>query len=310
MKATLAAFAAALCALLASHATARCELELKNLGAVVLHASRGNDYDPFDASQYVVLEEFELEHDGEACAFFVTFSASEHGSYERTMRHDGATLRYQIYDSVNLQSVLKDLPQASANEVLAGSFERGKQRRRLRYAIAVPPNQYVPHGNYSERITVAAYEGTLSNHTRRDSRSVRISTRIREAIQISLVPAGGTFDPARRTHFLHLGTLAEGKTGQVDLLVRNNTRYRIFFESANRGELRQVLSSGSGSVPYQLHVRGVPISLRERPEEFPGSGALSTREGDRYPIVITVGTLERAEAGLYHDHITITVKAH
>jgi hypothetical protein len=53
----------------------------------------------------------------------------------------------------------------------------------------------------------------------------------------------------------------------------------------------------------------MPVSLRDKPEEFPGASALSTREGERYPIVITVGSLEGAEAGLYHDHITITVKA-
>jgi spore coat protein U-like protein len=306
MKPVLAAL---LWALVPVQPAAACGLELKSLGAVVLHASRGNDYDPFDASQYVVLEEFDLEHDGEACSFFVGFSASEGGSYERSMRHEGAALRYQIYDSVNLQSVLKDQPQAAASEVLAGSFERGRQRRRLQFAIAMPPSQYVPHGHYSDHVTISAYEGTLSTHTRRDSRSVRISTRIREAIQLSLVAAGGAFDPARRTHFLHLGTLVEGKAGQVDLLVRNNTRYRISFESANEGALRQVLPWGSGRVPYQLQVRGMPVSLRDKPEEFPGASALSTREGERYPIVITVGSLEGAEAGLYHDHITITVKA-
>lgn len=309
MKPAPAALAAVLLTLVAAHAAARCELEIKKLGAVVLHASRGNDYDPFDAGQYVVVEEFELEHDGDACAFFVTFSTSENASYERALRHDAAALRYQIYESVNLQAILKDLPQASGGEVIAGSFDRGKQRRRLQFAIVVPPNQYVPHGEYADRVTVSAYEGTLSSHARRDARSVRISTRIREAIQISLVPAGGAFDPARRTHFLHLGTLVEGTTGRVDLLVRNNTRYRIFFESANQGALRQVLPWGAGRVPYRLEVRGALIHLGERAQELPGSGALSPPHGERYPIVVTVGSLEQAEAGLYHDHITITVKA-
>lgn len=288
---------------------ARCELDIKKLGTVVLHASRGNDYDPFEPSQYVVIEEFEVEHDDDPCDFFVTVSASETGSFDRTMRRDGAALRYQIYDSSSLQTVLKDLPQASASEVISGSFAKGKQTRRLQFAVAIPPNQFVPRGQYDDRITLTAYEGTLNSNTRRDARSIRVRTKIRSAVQLSLVPSGGAFDPSQRAQFLDLGELTEGKTAQVDLLVRNNTGYEIIFESENRGALKHLDPTEASAIRYEMRVRGIPVTLTDKKDKLDGVSGVSALQGDRYPIQITIGALGQAMAGTYRDDITITVRA-
>jgi spore coat protein U-like protein len=288
---------------------ARCELKIEKLGSVVLHAGRGNDYDPFDPSQYVVVEEFEIEHEDDGCDFFVTFSASEGGSFSRTMRRDGAALRYQIYDSVNLQAVLKDLPHASASEVISGSFAKGEHRRRLQFAVAIPPNQFVPRGEYDDRITLTAYEGTLNSNTRRDAKSIRVRTKIRSAVQLSLVPSGGGFDPGQRAQFLDLGELSEGKTAQVDLLVRNNTGYEIIFESENRGALKHLDATETSAIRYEMRVRGIPVTLTDKKDKLDGVSGVSALQGDRYPIQITIGALGQAMAGTYRDDITITVRA-
>jgi spore coat protein U-like protein len=308
-KSVLLPLATALLLGCAGLAPAACDLDIRKLGSVVLHASANGIYSPFDPNRYIVIEEFEIEHKGDACDFFVTFSASQTGGYNRTMRHHGAALEYDIYGSSNLQNLLKDIPGASTNEVLRGRFENGKQAGKLQFAIALPPGQFVPPGTYKDRITLTAYEGTLNQHIWRDAKSIQIMTRIDSAIQLSLVQSGGAFDPDRRGYFLDLGELSEGKTAQVDLLVRNNTGYAIVFESENRGMLRHQGAVESDSISYELEVRGIRMRLTGKREQLDGVNEISSLQGDRYPIKITIGSTGDVSAGTYRDNITITVRA-
>ena len=290
-------------------AMAICDLAIRKLGSVVSYTSATGEYRPFDPNRYVVIEEFEITHEREACDFFVTFSASQTGGFNRTMSHHGYTLAYEIHESVSRQNVLKDIPGAYIGEVLSGRFESGKQVGRLQFVIAIPPGQFVPPGQYKDRITLTAYEGTLTQHIWRDAKSVQIMAKIGSAIQLSLVPGGGAFDPDRRAYFLELGQLSQGKTAQVDLLVRNNTGYTIVIESENRGKLRQRDAASPDSIAYELEVRGVRMQLTGRRERLDGISEISSLQGDRYPIKVTIGSTEHASAGTYRDNITITVRA-
>jgi hypothetical protein len=107
---------------------------------------------------------------------------------------------------------------------------------------------------------------------------------------------------------MDFGDLEEGETQFVDLIVRGNVDYTMFFESDNRGVLRHETDRKS-AVPYLFSVGDTTVDLSGGRVEVPGNSGPTTVGGDSFPISVSIGSIALVTAGNYADHITITVRS-
>jgi spore coat protein U-like protein len=68
-------------------------------------------------------------------------------------------LSYEIYDSMTRKTALRDLPSATASEVLNGTFTSGEDVKELSYVVLVPPEQVKPSGVYAQPIKLTGNTG-------------------------------------------------------------------------------------------------------------------------------------------------------
>ncbi len=306
------AFTLPLIALLsfAELAPGKCVLSLQ-IASVTWRGRNGTGYDPYDPTPYSQTVNFTLNKRGDGCPFFITFSKNTPGNNQRLMSKGNETLTYQIYDTTSLNNVLKDLPSASANEVIRGTFTANGKDQPLSFVIAMPAQQLQGPGSYMDSVRVSVYEGTLADPTLVQSVLVQISALIPAIANLCVVPAGGVFDPAATQPALVFGELATGKSLGCDLRVRSNAGYTLSFRSENAGVLKNLDPAATDKVPYTMLVSGNPIAF---PQNDP-KGLITNREtpkdpnGDRYPIQVIIGTANNVEPGNYRDIITVTVRA-
>ena len=107
-------------------------------------------YGVFDSGQYAQTVYFKVRLTGDPCQFFVTFGGTV-GSERRAAR-GGDSLGYELYDSVVRKTALRDLPAATASEVLQGAFGPGETVKELSYVVLVPAEQVRPAGTYTQPI--------------------------------------------------------------------------------------------------------------------------------------------------------------
>jgi spore coat protein U-like protein len=290
-------------------AYAECQLKLV-VNNVEWRGGPGAGYHIFDDAEYTQTVDFKVEHKGDACSFFVTFSRGWASDFNRRMGSGGEAPGYQLYKSANKSNVLKDLPSASATEVISGTFEQGDETRELRYVVVIPPLQIRPAGIYRDRVRVIVYEGTLENFIEKDSKNVTISARVHRVAELSLVNSGEPFNPQSTTKVLDFGPLTGGKSRSFDLRVRSNSGYTVTFESENGGAMKNTDPTDNSTVAYVLEVDGavVDLSRGRRPSVARNSG-MTDSNGERRGLSFAAGPVGDATAGTYRDNITITVAA-
>jgi len=120
-----------------------------------------------------------------------------------------------------------------------------------------------------------------------------------------LVPTGSSFSSSSTSQTLNFGNLAQGQVLSCDLLVRKNTSCTLSFNSANQGVLKMSPPT-SDQIPYTCTVNGTALNLSTTATMNLPSG-VSTGDGTRLPIAITIGNLGYPAAGNYSDAVTITV---
>ena len=194
MKYRAAAFFAAVTviwiAVQPSSAWAFCDIALSNVRNVNFRG--GDSYDMFETSEKAQTVYFRVRHyPSDGCSYFVTFSKGQAGSYDRAMNGPGPEdLRYQIYDGAAKNNVLKELPEATAAEVLSGSFGTSNTTTEHEYFVALPAGQMITAGYYQDAVSVRLYEGTLSSHTHKDATSISIEARVLDSLQMCVVGCG------------------------------------------------------------------------------------------------------------------------
>lgn len=276
-----------------------CELRLVGLANVNI----APPYDPFAAAGRAKTERLEVQHRGEACAFFVTFSAGSGGGGRRALEGPSAALDYEIYRTSHRADILKAMPGAARRNVLSGAFGQGQAKQGFDYHLYVPPGQMRSPGAYLDSVKVSVYEGDLNSFRLADSRMVKVRTRVPPVVDVSLIDGGGRRNLAGARSTLDFGVLTTGKTKHFQIEVKTNSGYDIVLESENRGVLRLTGTPQPSSVRYTLSLDGLPLDL--------GSAALlpfsTSKHSHRFTV--TIGRVENALRGRYQDNLLVTVTA-
>lgn len=279
------------------------------VASVTWRGRDGTGYDVFDETPYVQTVNFTVQHIGNAGPFFVTFSKNTPGQEPRLLRAGTETLAYQIYDTTTLANVLKDLPTATQNEVISGSFPSGNETRTLSFVLAMPARQIRPAGTYADTVTVSLYSGTRAQYQLERSVAIQVTAPVPQLVGLALVPTGGGFAPEATAHLLEFGSLAAGRELGLDLRVRSNAGYSVSLQSQNGGVLRHA-TVPTDTVPYTLEIGGAPVLLGTQAEVFlTRRGVITGPNGEPHPILVRLGAPGEAGAGRYTDIVTITVRA-
>jgi len=267
----------------------------------------GSGYNPFDTTTYNQEGTIDIRNRGNgSCQYFVTVSEGNANDFNRYLKANGERLPYNIYDDVSQSNVLKDLPTATINEILVGSFSV-KETQRLTYSVSIPAGAVLPRATYGDRVRLRLYEGTLNSHTLKKTKDLSLRARIPEVAEVAVVPTGAPFDDSATSYTVNFGVLQEGERERFDLLVRTNAGYRVLMSSINRGALERV-GGASGVVPYEMTIDGRLIDLSARTVTVATKNGVTSLAGDRFAVEVDVGTLADAVPGTYRDDITIIVK--
>jgi len=265
-------------------------------------------YDVFDPGEYVQTVYFKVRLTGAPVPFFVTFGSVGAADSKRQASQGGDHVEYQIYDSVARRTALRDLPAATASEILSGAFGPGEDVKELSYVVLVPPEQVRPSGFYTQPIKITVYQGTRDNYVEKDAKTVVFSIRVDPVTELSLGAPGAPFDPKAKTHRLDFGTLDKGKVKGFDLRARSNAGYHATLESEHGGVMKHVDPRLSATIPYVLQVGGTPANLsRGRQTVLSRNNRQTDRNGDRHELLVTIGEIGNAPAGTYQDNLTVTV---
>lgn len=228
------------------------------------------------------------------------------GTYTRRLASGANRLNYQLYTSSAMSYALEAPPQANANQVISGSSNaRQGTVIPLSLTFYVPPSQVAPPGNYSDQITMSVYRTYNDNGSPQATATILYSVTVASSAAMCLVPTGSAFNSSSISETLNFGNLAQGQVLSCDLLVRKNTSCTLSFNSANQGVLKMSPPT-SDQIPYTCAVNGTALNLSSTATMNLPSG-VSTGDGTRLPIAITIGNLGYPAAGNYSDAITVTV---
>jgi spore coat protein U-like protein len=295
--------------LLPAPAMAACSITLRNVTAANFTSSQA--YPIFNAAETAATLSFQVRHpNGQAaCNYFVTFSRGGSATYNRRMATGANQLQYQLYPTSAKAAVLKAIPDAVAGEVITGTFSTtALVTHDLSYYIALPPQQVVVPGLYTDSVVVRLYEGTLSSYTQRDSVTLSMKARVVATTEMC-VACTSAFDNTMHSHELNFGTLETGESKSATVRVRTNEGYTLKLQSQNRSYLKH--TTLNSTVRYTVEVGGVPVDLTPNAAQtachVPG---VTAAQGTAYDVRVIIGSVSGALAGNYSDAITLTVTAY
>lgn len=297
-----------LCASLLCAAAASYTIQIGN---VSWHGSAGG-YSCFSSTAYPNTVDFNITKVGSGRAnYAVTAGPSKNtGTYTRELRSGGSSLRYAIYTSSAMTYQMKDPPTANANEVISGSLAgKGGQVVPLNFVFFIPAGQVVPAGTYTDQITFSVYPSYDSSGAPYISTTVTFSVVVAAAAAVSIVPTGSSFDNSAPQLTLDFGALQTGEAKSCDLLIKQNNNCTVYYSSANNGVLKQIPTPTADQIPYQVSASGLNMDLSHPSSFVLPPGVSPQPDGNRYPLTITIGSVDSPTAGTYQDQITVSVVA-
>ena len=270
----------------------------------------GDGYNPFDETEFLDIVYFEVTPIQFSGNFFIGFSKGSAGSYNRTAKNLGHTLRYQIYGSKNRQHSLKNVPDLTrSNEVLSGTINStGLSVQRLGFYISVPANQVVYPGIYRDTITLNFYSGDFTTGLVQPIESVEIPIKfkVKEVMELSVDINNykdiGTFN-------FKLDTLEEGVSQKYDVYVRSNRDYYLLIQSDNKGHLRHKIPRAQTTVKYLCYIDTQKVDVTgDVPSRIMRPKNRKTAIEDVYQVKMIVGKTSHAFKGQYYDRIQFTLE--
>lgn len=248
-----------------------------------------------------------------ACTFGLGFSKGGAGSYTRFASDGAKQLTYQLYQDSGKTKVLKDVPDTvTVNDVIMVTLPPGNNPQIAQYFFDIPfASATTPvmaaATSYIDNFSINAYEGAdpsafsvLPNATA----PVVLTVDISPLISISLVDAGGGFQPASTTKTISFGNTYHGQTSRFDMLIRTNAGLNVTMVSSNAGRLKHI--SKNAYVPYSISVNNVVADLTGVAPVI-NNGGQTTMSGLAYPIKVVMGVIPTAAvSGSYQDSVTIT----
>ena len=232
------------------------------------------------------------------------------GNYTRQLRSGGNSLNYALYTTSGMTYQLKAPTTAVANEVISGSLAgQSSQVVPLSFIYYIAPGQVVPPGTYTDQITFSVYPAYNSTGAPDVSQTITLSVVVGAGAAISIVPTGSSFNSSAPQLTLDFGTLQTGQAKSCDVLIKQNNNCTVNYSSANNGVLKQIPTPTADQIPYTLSASGLNIDLTQPGRITLPSGVSPQPNGNRYPLIITIGTLGNPAAGTYQDQIIISVVA-
>lgn len=124
--------------------------------------------------------------------------------------------------------------------------------------------------------------------------------------QMNLSGSRGAFGSGTSVSVVDFGDAETGKARQLFIQTRTNSAARLTFTSAHRGRLAlQTAGSETGMLDYSVAFEGSRLDLSQvatRDVDPP-----RTYAGQSYDLVLTLGEVRGARAGLYSDELTIEI---
>lgn len=251
-----------------------------------------------------------VQKTGAPCDYFVTLSAGSSGNFDRKLFSGSESIRYNIYRDSSLSQVIKDIPEANANEVISGSFvNTGDETHSYTVLVKAVTNSFQPTGMYHDNINLRIFKSAYSAAApvARTVNGIHVVYNQPVVQSLSLVDAGGAFQQGDTKQLVSFSPLREGARQTFDLLIRSNSNYLLKVESQNEGKLKH--ATLDRFVNYVLELGGRPIDLRATSVMGRANSMLDPSAGDRYPMTVKIGATRGALAGRYNDYITFTVEA-
>jgi hypothetical protein len=293
-----------------------------NVPSLVTFEGGSGGYAVYDPQEYLQTVSVEVrgEATGVTCEYFVTLSAGQSGDFnQRKLSEMTNRLNYNAYTDSGKSSILKALPTATQNEIIAGSFPVAvalTQTNTHKFFWTIAPQQVVPASGtpYTDgNLTLSLYSGLLIlSPTLVTTKTITFQARVDSSVDVSLVESGKRFDIGETTQLIDFGTLESGEQRGFDVVVRSNNGYAVTMQSQNRQLLVHARAPAIGdTVSYNVIFNGggVDLSTGAPVQVITGTGT-TPATGVAFPIEFTVGTLSGNEAaGTYSDVINVEVTA-
>lgn len=251
---------------------------------------------------------------GQCHKYYVGFGKGVENLYARAARHpQGPKISYNLYHRSGAQNLLKDLPEATTQNVIADRFlsNRPWQIVSENFWVLIPEVSALPRaGIYFDNVRVSLYAHKLENDRLQHYVEFPLQIIVGQNIALSLLDVGRPFDENDTTHTMNFGELTSGESGRMDIRVRANIGHRLFLSSQNNGSLRHV--SSHSTVGYELFVSGRKVSLAgsSGSPSIAGQSQVPTSDaGELYPVEVRIGDVSSRPAGNYRDVITVSVEA-
>lgn len=270
----------------------------------------GQNYN--DDTGFEIIQTITVSHTGPAEDFFITMSGGNNGTPEnrRVIDWQGYTVDYFLYNNPTDKTVIKDLTSnPSSNEVLTGTFPKGRSTMNVNYYYAVPAGVFPPSGYFSDTFAISLYSGTVANYILKESVNVQVSIQVPNMISISLVPEGSPYNISSTELTFDFGVLTSGLIRSADLIVKSNLSYFVNFTSANGGVLKRTDQWEISEIPYTLSVNGSPVIMQPWQAVTVLQGSPTGPTGSRNNIDVVIGDFWDVSTGTFEDQITITISS-
>ncbi|WP_165772076.1 spore coat protein U domain-containing protein [Niveispirillum lacus] len=271
----------------------RCDIDISKIDRIEPVA----EYDPYggNATGYHAVE---LEHEGgPACALLVGIDDGNNGS--RVMESSKDRLVYDLYKDSRLGQRVDDI-RGNESNMFALAMDSKNDNASVQFFSNIPGGQLVAKGTYSDRVTVNVYQllegipvGPIA------SRTAQVRTKVRSVVSASVIVDGVERPLNGTVGTVDLGDLTRGGIGRFDLDISGNGDYSLSLSSQNGGQL---VTSGGGSIGYQLYVSGRAVSMaRGATVDLGGAG--------RYELRVETAAAGQVLAGTYNDNLILTITA-
>lgn len=182
---------------------------------------------------------------------------------------------------------------APAGETLEATFD-----------VAVIEDAVVQAGHYIQPLTLELRQpGSAVAY---DRVPVVIDVTALPRAQMNLSGSRGAFGSGTSVSVVDFGDAETGKAREIFIQTRTNSAARLTFTSANRGRLAlQAADADAASLDYSVDFEGSRLDLLQvatRDVDPP-----RTYAGQSYDLVLTLGDVRGARAGLYSDELTIEI---
>ena len=264
-------------------------------------------FDPVDRVQPVTFTVTKV--DG-TCTYFVTATVETGGSFEaRQMVGGGRRLVFNVFTNSIKTNPIRDLPVATANDVITGSFERaGVASNTHQHYYWIQPRQIASPGVYSGLVRFKLYQGNQQSNTLVSTSQVQFIANVRPVAEVSVVDTGAPFDAAKVDRTVNFGSARKGQRAGFDLKARGNNGFEVTIQSLNGGVMRHANAHDTSTVPYTLVVGGRQIALTGGSATLAASVLATTgADGLPFPVEVEIGEFGTASPGNYTDVLTINV---